>query len=142
LYHTSYDPDKFILPEDLYCPYGSTIVPDDSKSILESDYSTHCSTKSIRLLLDWQNTTSSAKTNEEIYHLVYTVLLHPEFQLDTLESFNATQENRKADTSKKESPFYILSSVPTLELKFHLAVRKSPTKHLWYLAYTIARSSC
>ena len=48
---------------------------------------------------------SAAKSNEEINRLVHKVLLHPEFQLDTLQTFSAAYENRKADTADEKSPF-------------------------------------
>ena len=46
-----------------------------------------------------------AKSNEEINRLIRTVLLHPEFELDALCSFNATRENQKADAAEEQSPF-------------------------------------
>jgi hypothetical protein len=104
MYRPSYDPDAFISAEDLYCPHFSTNVPDDEEMHSEPEDSTHYSSKSAKLLLDWQNTGSSAKSNEEVNRLVHTVLRHPEFQLDALRSFNATRENQKADAAEELSP--------------------------------------
>lgn len=103
LYRPSYDPDAFISVEDLYRPHISTIVPDDERTRSE-DYS-NPGNKSIKLLLHWQNTGSSAKSNQEIDRLVHTVLLNPGFQLDALRTFNATYENRKADAADDKSSF-------------------------------------
>jgi len=62
-------------------------------------------TKSVELVMNWQNTNSSAKSNEEINWLVHDVLRHPDFQLDKLVHFNAACENRKADIANEISPF-------------------------------------
>jgi hypothetical protein len=115
LYRPSYDPDAFISVEDLYRPHTSTtaatgLVPNDE--IYDSDSkgqhlkdSIHYGNKSVKLLLDWQNTGSSAKSNEEVNRLVHSVLLHPDFQLGVLQSFNATNENWKVDAAEEKSPF-------------------------------------
>ena len=106
MYRPSHDPDAFISVEDLYRPRTSTaVIPGDEKTHSEPEYSTHYSSKTAELILDWQNTGSSAKSNEEVNRLVHTVLLHPEFQLDALGSFNATRENQKADAAEEQSPF-------------------------------------
>ena len=109
LYRPSYDPDAFISAEDLYVPHPSTIVPeaDDSDEEKHMECSPLYSSKSAELLLGWQNTGSSAKSNEEINRLVRTVLHHPEFELDALRSFNATRENQKADAAEEQSPFLL-----------------------------------
>ncbi len=65
-------------------------------------------TKSVKLVIDWQNTGSSAKSNEEINCLVCNVLCHPDFWLDELEHFNAACENHKADATE-ENPLFLLS---------------------------------
>jgi hypothetical protein len=49
--------------------------------------------KTAGLVVDWQNTGSSVKSNNEINHLVHEVILHLEFQLNNLKTFNAAQEN-------------------------------------------------
>lgn len=105
MYRPSYDPDQFISIEDLYHPPTSAFVPDDEEIQLEADYSAHYSSKTTELLLNWQNTGSSAKSNEELNRLVHTVLHHPEFQLDTLHSFNAARENQRVDAAEEQSPF-------------------------------------
>jgi hypothetical protein len=56
-------------------------------------------------VIDWQNSGSLAKSNEEINRLVHDVLSHPEFRLDELSHFNAARENHKADTANENSPF-------------------------------------
>ena len=100
LYRPSYDPDALISTEDLYDP--QTSAAPDNESIEDS---LDDGNKTVRLLLDWQNTGGTAKSNEEVNQLVHAVLLHPEFQLGALRSFNATHENRKADAAEAKSPF-------------------------------------
>jgi hypothetical protein len=107
LYRPSYDPDAFISLEDLYRPLTSpdTVDPQAGDEGKHLEHPPLYSSKSVALLLEWQNTGSSAKSNDKINCLVRSVLLHPEFQPDTLQSFNATRENKKADAAGEQSPF-------------------------------------
>jgi len=57
------------------------------------------------LLLDWQHTGSSKKSNEEINCLVHHVIFHPNFQYEDLELFNATRENQKVEAALEKSNF-------------------------------------
>jgi hypothetical protein len=101
-YRPSYDPDAFVSAEDLYRPHTSTIVANQvQEEQLEASAYTN---KSTALLVDWQNTGSSAKSNTEVNRLVHEVFLHPDFQLDEVRSFNAVQENQKADLAEAKSP--------------------------------------
>jgi len=86
-YRPLYDPDAFVSAEDLYRPHTSTIVANQvQEEQLEASAYTN---KSTALLVDWQNTGSSAKSNTEVNRLVHEVFLHPDFQLDEVRSFNA-----------------------------------------------------
>ena len=105
-YRPSQDPDAFISPEDLYRPNtsevaDSTIFPGWDDMVVSSPYKT----KSIELVMDWQNTGSSAKSNSEVNRLVRDVLCHPDFRPEDLVHFNATRENQKADAAEEDSPF-------------------------------------
>ncbi len=60
--------------------------------------------KSTRLIIDWQNTGSSVKSNNEINRLVREVILHLDFQLNEVQTFNTAQENQKADMAEAKSP--------------------------------------
>jgi Plavaka transposase len=104
-YRPSYDPDAIISIDDLYRPHTSTILPDVEEMQSDPTCSANYSSKTAELLLDWQNTKSTSKSNGELDRLVHTVLLHPEFQLDDLRSFNATRENRKVDAAEEKSAF-------------------------------------
>jgi len=64
-------------------------------------------TNSVKLVIDWQNTGSSAKSNEEINCLVHDILHHPDFWLDELKHFNAACENWKADAAEENLPFLL-----------------------------------
>ena len=61
--------------------------------------------KSTALLINWQNSGSPAKSNNEVNRLICEIILHPEFQLDQLQSFNMAWENQKADLANTKSPF-------------------------------------
>jgi len=105
-YRPSQDPDALIAPEDLYHPNTTTItsvVPERPAS--ETENLTPFLTKFVNMIIDWQNTGSSAKSNEEINRLVRNVLCHPDFRLEELEHFNAARANRKADAAEEKSPF-------------------------------------
>jgi hypothetical protein len=104
-YRPSQDPDAFILPEDLYRPNTSADSTIDPGLQHEMEASSPYKTKSVELVMNWQNTSSSAKSNEEINWLVRDILHHPDFRLDKLVHFNAACENRKADTADEISPF-------------------------------------
>jgi hypothetical protein len=106
MYRPSYDPDAFISADDLYRPHTSAVVPQADDEDEHLDYSALYSSKTVELLLDWQNTGGSGKSDEELNRLVRAVLLHPEFEVDALRSFNASRENRKADAAEEDqSPF-------------------------------------
>ena len=90
--------------EDLYRPHMSTFIAEqaqeDSKVLQTSVYTN----KTAKLVVDWQNTGSSAKSNNKINCLVHDIILHPEFQLNQLKSFNTARENKKADMADAKSP--------------------------------------
>jgi hypothetical protein len=73
----------------------------DQEEQLETSVYTN---KSAALVVDWQNSGSTAKSNYEVDRLVHEVILHPDFQLDQLQSFNAARENQKADLAEARSP--------------------------------------
>ncbi|SRR6266851_6804 len=89
LYRPSYDPDAIVSAEDLYHPHISAILPQRVQKEEASLYTN----KTVELLLTWQNSGSSAKSNDKLNRLVKEVLYHPEFKLDELLMFNATHEN-------------------------------------------------
>jgi hypothetical protein len=60
--------------------------------------------KTAELMVNWQNTGSSSKSNNEINCLVHKVILHTEFRIDQLKTFNTAQENQKADLANAKSP--------------------------------------
>jgi hypothetical protein len=102
LYRPSYDPDAIVSAEDLYRPHISAVLPQfQAEEVSKSLYTN----KTIELLLNWQNSGSSAKSNDELNCLIKKVLLHPKFEHDELQKFNATHENQKADAAQEQSQF-------------------------------------
>ena len=75
LYRPSYDPDASISPEDLYHPHASAIVLDKEATDDVAIYTN----KSTELLMNWQNSISTQKSNEETTRLVHCVLFDPQF---------------------------------------------------------------
>lgn len=102
LYRPSYDPDASLLPEDLYRSHDINSMPSTlpGDAVEASGYSN----KTAELLMNWQNTSSSQKSDAEINRLVHEVALDPDFRLEDLKKFNAQQENRKSDTAAEQSP--------------------------------------
>ena len=99
LYCPSHNPDATVAAEDLYHPHLSAILPQRAQAEEASLYTN----RTVELLLDWQNSGSSAKSNNELNCLVKEVLLHPKFKLDKLSKFNAMHENQKADAIEEQS---------------------------------------
>lgn len=135
LYRPSYDPDALISAEDLYHPPASTIITDNDSD--KQDVSSGCSNRSIELLLGWQNTGSSAKSDDEITRLVHGILYHPDFRLAELEGFNARRENHKADTHREKSNFLKPFQRATVNIKVpsgsrHIASQSFPIPGLYY----------
>jgi hypothetical protein len=53
--------------------------------------------------MDWQNTGSSVKSDEEVTRFVHDVLLYPDFKIDELLNFDATRENQNSDVAEHGS---------------------------------------
>jgi hypothetical protein len=119
LFCPSYNPDACMSAEDLYRPHMSTIIAqqvqeDDSEDLEMSVYTN----KSAGLVVDWQNTGSSVKSNIKINHLVHKVILHPEFRLNDLKTFNAACKNQKVDMADTNSP--LLQSFQHAEIQISI----------------------
>jgi hypothetical protein len=108
MYWPSYNPDASISTEDLYCPYTSAIVPEEDMMINETPDEAPISgysNKSSKLLMYWQTTGSTQKTNKEVNRLICEVIYHPNFKIKDFNNFNATCENQNADSADKKSSF-------------------------------------
>ena len=105
LYQLSYDPDTFISPEDLHCPHTSTIVHHEEGTEKETEEVSVYSNRISKLLMNWQNSFSNQKSNQETTCLVCSVLLHLQFQLADLVNFDASKENWKADAAEEKASF-------------------------------------
>jgi hypothetical protein len=115
LYRPSQDPDAVIMAEDLYRPGPDTSMDSTiDLGLHETEVPSPYKNKSIELVIDWQNSSSSAKSNGEINRLVCDVLRHPDFRLEELEHFNAARKNRKVDVAdSEENPSFLLSFTHT-----------------------------
>jgi hypothetical protein len=82
-YYPSYDPDAFVSAEDLYRPHISMIM---AKQVIEEGQleASVYTNKSIALLIDWQNSGSSAKSNIKVNCLIHDIILHSDFKLNQL----------------------------------------------------------
>jgi len=124
LFRPSYDPDALISTNDLYHPHASTIIADNNKQEEDSGYKN----KSVELLLGWQNTGSSVKSDDEINRLVYHVLYNPEFQLEELGKFNARRENHRADTHREQLDFLQSFQHASVNIKVPSGSRDTPSQ--------------
>ncbi|KAI0263704.1 hypothetical protein BGY98DRAFT_928452 [Russula aff. rugulosa BPL654] len=92
------------MPQDLYRPHLSTFAPIGTQPEINDDVLRY-KNKTVQLIMDWQNTRSSIKSNEEVTRLVHDVVLHPDFTVDELLNFSAARENQKADAAEHEATF-------------------------------------
>jgi hypothetical protein len=53
------------------------------------------------MLLNWQHDGSPGKSNKDLDTLVHNILLHPDFDLRELKSFNVAHENQKYDAKEQ-----------------------------------------
>jgi hypothetical protein len=98
------------LPEDLHHPHTSTILLHEDSDLEQTEEAASVySNKSSKLLMNWQNSCSINKSNEETTQLVHSILLHPQFQLDDLANFNVTNENRKANKAEENNRSFLRS---------------------------------
>ena len=81
-----YDPDAFVSSEDLLA-YPQPSLPN---AFPPEDLPLHAhDNRMIALLMDWQNSGSSAKSEVELNHLVHNIVHHPSFNTNALNGFNA-----------------------------------------------------
>jgi hypothetical protein len=94
------------MPQDLYRPHlsESTLAPIGAQPEINDDILRY-KNKTAQLIMDWQNTGSSIKSNKEVTCLVHDMVLHPDFTVNKLLNFSAVCENRKADAAEREATF-------------------------------------
>lgn len=112
--HPSYEPDKILPREDLANFRTPSSVPQvlTRPAIHQSHILLPPSpfeNMSKYLLMDWQNSGSTQKTENELNRLVKEVIRHPEFRAEDLSDFNARRENKLLDDgpidANRDSPF-------------------------------------
>jgi len=86
-------------------PHTSAIVYHEEGTEKETEEVSVYSNRTSELLMNWQNSFSNQKSNQETTRLVCSVLLHPQFQLADLVNFNASKENRKANAAEEKASF-------------------------------------
>ena len=98
----SYEPDMILRPEDL----ANFRTPSSTRQRLAGPASlqTHIrpppwpfENMSKFLLMNWQNSGSNQKTENELNRLVKEVIRHPEFKAEDVSDFNARRENKHLD---------------------------------------------
>jgi hypothetical protein len=119
MYRPSYDPDAFISVEDLYRPHISTNLPDDEEMHSELEESTHYSSKSAELILDWQNTGSSAKRMKKSIASYTQSYITQNFSLMPYNLSMPHMKTRKQIEPRSCPHSYVLSNTPILTSKFH-----------------------
>jgi hypothetical protein len=100
LYRPSFDPDCFVLKEDLHQVGGT-----DPILILPPSPSPVYRNESVEMLMNWKESGTSTKSDAEVNRFVNGVL-DPNFKLEDLQGFNVARENRQSDTVEKKSPFF------------------------------------
>jgi hypothetical protein len=97
----SFDPDSFVLEEDLHRVGGT-----DPVFILSPSPSAVHRNESVEMLMNWKDSGTSTKSDAEVDRLVNDVLLDPNFKLEDLQGFNVARENQRSDAAEKKSPFF------------------------------------
>jgi hypothetical protein len=104
----SYDPDSIVDADTLADTLANlnTDNSDPYPSLLEHDPDSEPVHKNstIESLINWQNTGSTSKSNNEVNRLVRDVLRRPGFSVEDLEGFDATRENQRLDKADARSP--------------------------------------
>jgi hypothetical protein len=100
----SYDPDSTVNADNLANLNTDTSDPDPSLVEHDPDSEMVHKNPTIESLINWQNTGSTSKSNNEINRLVRDVLCHPNFSVKDLEGFNAIRENQRLDNADTRSP--------------------------------------
>jgi len=108
--------------EDLYQPHPSTIIADGDGQ----EESSCPSSSSVQLLVNWQNTGSSVKSNGKLDRLVHDVLLCPDFQLGQLQNFSATCENQKADAIRERLGFLESFQLASVDIEVPSGAKNVP----------------
>jgi hypothetical protein len=103
LHRPSYDPDAFVKPEDLAnfkVLSGSITQPPDTQ--LNHGFLPPWPFKNMSryLLMNWHQTGSSQKTEQELNRLVKDVIRNPQFNVADLAGFSASRENKESDNTR------------------------------------------
>ena len=107
LHRPSFNPDAFVPTSSLATIPTSTMTLNDATSDSTAPPNTNSIYKneSTKLIIEWQNSGGSSKSNAEVNRLVQEVLLNPNFKAQDLRGFKAGQENRRIDAADKQSSF-------------------------------------
>jgi hypothetical protein len=92
------------MPQDLYQPHLSTFASIGAQPEINDDVLRY-KNKTVQLIMDWQNTRSSIKSNDEVTRLVHDTVLHLDFTVDELLNFSVAYENQKADAADRKATF-------------------------------------
>jgi len=100
----SYDPDSAVDADNL--ANLNTGNSDLHPSLAEHDPDSEPVHKNstVERLINWQNTGSTSKSNNEVNRLIKDVLCHPDFSVDDLKGFDTTCENQQLDKADARSP--------------------------------------
>ena len=98
----SYDPDSAVDADEL-ANAGESDVSSPSVTDHDPNLEPIHQNSTIEHLINWQNTGSASKSNNEVNRLVKDVLLHPDFSADDLKGFDATRKNQRLDKADAKS---------------------------------------
>jgi len=99
----SYDPDSAVDADELVKAGESNVSSPSATDHDPANVEPVHKNSTIERLMNWQNTGSTSKSNNEVNRLVKDVLLHPDFSVDDLKGFDATRKNQQLDRSDAKS---------------------------------------
>jgi hypothetical protein len=124
----SHDPDSVVAHEDLAQPLLNRLSLDIPVVDCHLRTSSGKQSKTTMLLLGWQNTGSSQKSNGEIDDLVHKVILHPAFNPADLIGFRAQRENRRSEPAKSDPSLPDSFRETTVQIDIPSGEKGTPSK--------------
>jgi hypothetical protein len=122
----SHDPDSTIDANNLANLNTKNTDLHSSPAEDNPDSETVHRNSTIKSLINWQNTGSTSKSNNEVNRLVKDVLHHPDFSVNDLEGFNAACENQQLDKVDARSPHLRAFQETSITINIPSSVKAKP----------------
>jgi hypothetical protein len=119
----TYDPDSFLLLDELATPAGPIQLPSDTQ---QKSSAIPFVNESIKLLMRWMTNGNTQKSEREVNSLVNDVILNPNFRPEDLRGFEANREGRRIDESIHQSELLSNFTEVAVDISVPSGVRDQP----------------